>query len=201
MRARRPLTDERRQIFLEVLRQTGSMAAACSACTPHSSNKEGRPGHRTIIDAIRRDPEFAQAVEEAKQHALGLVEEAIAQRSMTPERVPIFAKGEIVGWKESWRDANALLLKRATVLDPDRWTERRRIDGEIKHHHAVAAVVLTPQDILMLPKDQREQFIAALELIAERSQKEARHDGRPTLPPAEAADGGHAGQSGSDAAR
>ena len=73
MSARRPLDDRRKAIFLRVLAETGSVSAASAAATPHSDGgKEAyRAGYRTFLDETRRDPDFAQAVAEAKQHALG----------------------------------------------------------------------------------------------------------------------------------
>ena len=160
------------------------MAAACSACTPHSDNKEGRPGHRTIIDAIRRDPEFASQVEEAKQHALGLVEETIARRAMTPEKTPIFQKGELVGYRESYRDANQLLLRLAERLSPEAWASKKHIKGEVEHRHDHRVGILMfrveAEDVMLLDDESERELL--IELLSKINKLKEENDGRRALP-------------------
>lgn len=170
MSTHRPISDERKAIYLKVLRETGSTQAAAAAATPHSDGgKGGRPGYESFRDEIRRDPEFAQQVQAAKDEAIGRVEAEIAKRAFSPTKRPIVQNGEIVAEEVSYRDANHLLLRLAARLNPDAWAERRKLDGTVTHHHdhEVRGLVITlkPEHLLMLPTEMRGPFIDALELI------------------------------------
>lgn len=178
-----PHIRRRWEVFIKVFRETGSVAAACAAASPHLDSKPDphdptrapRPGYRTFVDWMRRFPSLAAEFEEAKFHALGLVEAAIAQRSMTPERVPVFSRGVLVGERIVWRDANALLLRRAARLDPDAWATRTQSDVRVEHSNGPEsgfAVALTPEDVLLLPPDRRMAFVEMLTEIRNRKEKQ-----------------------------
>ena len=71
----RKITQARKDVFLSVLGETGSRAAAAAAASPHTDGGNGqRPGYETFRDLWKRDPEFALAVEQAEAKALGRVE-------------------------------------------------------------------------------------------------------------------------------
>lgn len=172
-----PHIRRRWDVFIKVFRDTGSVAAACAAASPHLPQPKDPghgPGYRTFIDWMRRFPSLAAEFEEAKFHALGLVEKAIAERSMTPERVPVFSRGVLVGERIVWRDANALLLRRAARLDPNAWAPKQQSDVRIEHTNAPGefAVALTPEDVLLLPPEQRMQFVEMLTEIRNRKEKQ-----------------------------
>lgn len=65
------LTPERKRIFLDAVRQTGSLRAAAALASPHSDPSTYRPGYETFRDAARRDPAFAQEIREALNDAMG----------------------------------------------------------------------------------------------------------------------------------
>lgn len=176
-----PHVRKRWAVFIKVFRETGSVAAACAAASPHLDSKPDahdptrapRPGYRTFLDWMRRYPELAAEFEEAKFHALGLVEKAIAERSMTPERVPVFSRGVLVGERIVWRDANALLLRRAARLDPDAWATRTQSDVRVEHANTPGSgftVALTAEDVLLLPPEKRSLFVEMLSLIRDRKE-------------------------------
>jgi len=163
MTARQALTDERKEVFLQVRRQTGSIRAAAAA-SPHAAERD-RPGYETFRDAINHDSEFAAQVAEAKNAALGKVEQAIAERAFSPEETPIFSKGEVVGYRRSYRDANNLLLRLAERLSDD-WAPKKNVKGEVEHK---AVFGLTTQHLDMLNEPEREQLLGLLETIEQRS--------------------------------
>lgn len=168
-RTHRPVDERRREVFLQVLRDTGSVSAACAAATPHSDGgRETRPGYRSFLDLMKRDPDFAAEVEEAKNHALGMVERTIADRAFNPEQLPIFHRGELVGYREDRRDANVLLLRLAERLS-DEWSPKKHVKGEVEHRHAHAVFMLEIGHLELLTADERERFLSLLSLIEERS--------------------------------
>ncbi len=89
-----------------------------------------------------------------------------------------------MGYRESYRDANQLLLRLAERLSPEAWASKKHIKGEVRHEHDhrhAFEFTLRAKHVLLLPEDKREQFIEAVETITERS-KENEDDGRRTLP-------------------
>lgn len=173
-RTNRPVTDERKRIFIDVLSRTGSMSAAAAAATPHGESAEGRPGYTSFRDEIKRNPEFAAEVDEAKNRALARVEEAIAERAFTLDEKPIFDKeGRQVGVQVDRRNANMMLLRLASKLDPDSWADRRKIDGSVKHEHEHRhshgfEFTLRAEHLSLLPEAARHQLVDLLDLIENR---------------------------------
>lgn len=156
-----PVTEERKAAFLRVLSITGSSVAAAEAATPWQTG--GRGGVQSFYDERDRDPEFADAWKRAEAAALARVEQEITRRAMTPERRPIFSKGEYVG--EQLTYDNRLLLRLAARLNPE-WSERRQVEvtSQVQHNHIV--VSLEARDVLLLPAEQRSVFMDLLQTIA-----------------------------------
>lgn len=188
-----PHIRARWNVFVKVFRDTGSVAAACAAASPHLTPKGDahdptrapRPGYRTFLEWTKRYPELAAEFEEAKVHALGLVEKAIAERSMTPERVPVFSRGVLVGERVVWRDANALLLRRAARLAPEDWAQRTQSDVRVEHSNTPSSgftVELSASDVLLLPPGQREVFVELLTQIRNRKEGLNVIDSQPARP-------------------
>ena len=121
---KRPVTEERKRVFLETLAKTGSEYAAAYAATPWSTHK-GR-GLGSFAHHRKSDPEFAAAWDAAKQEAIGNLELVVQERACQPERRPVIIKGEIVAYEERWHSANMLLLRYLQRLDPENWSERYR---------------------------------------------------------------------------
>ena len=82
VKAKQPISEDRRAVFLEVLRRTGSVCAAASAASPHCDGD--RPGYSGFRDLAQKDPVFSAAVAEAKAKALGKVETTIADMGSNP---------------------------------------------------------------------------------------------------------------------
>lgn len=113
----RKVTEARKEIFLRVLSETGSRAAA----SPHTDGGNGqRPGYETFRDLWKRDPEFALAVQQAEAKALGRVEAEIVNRTFTLDERPIFDRqGKRIGTQKSSNAANQMLLSLAERLAPE----------------------------------------------------------------------------------
>lgn len=195
--------------FREVFRASGSFAAACNAAFPHLDPSIPRadyhgPGASTVHRWLRRYPELAAEYAEDRMAALGNVEAELARRSMLCERVPVFSRGQLVGWRESWRDANSLLLRRAARLDPDAWAARTQADVRVEHANQPTsgfAVTLQPEDVLLLPPSQRALLVELLTQIRDR--KEGTNATRELIDaePARPALGTAPGNDGDDAQR
>jgi len=174
MRVKYPLTDRRKAAFLKALSVTGSPIAAASAATPWSEHRQC--GVATFRDEVRRDPEFAAAWERARQEALAAVENEIVRRAMQPPSRPVWANGEIKGWTEDRNSSDKLLLRLAARLDPA-WRERTTLDTNVTVQAEVLAI--SPQDVLLLERDEQETLLALIGKIADARGKEA--DGLPAL--------------------
>lgn len=159
------LTPKRKEVFLKVLAETGSVAAAASAATPWSRNKMG--GYATFRDAARRDPEFDLAWKRAEEEALAKVETEIMRRAMTPSRRPVFSKGQLVAYTDEYD--NRLLVTLARRLNPAAWTEKQRIEhqGSVEHTHHHGVILLSASDVMLLSGEHRESLVHLLELVAQ----------------------------------
>jgi hypothetical protein len=173
---RRPMqrvTDERKRVFIKVLAETGSRSAAAAAASPHLDGGKGcRPGYESFKSQWQRDPEFALAIQEAEQRALGKVESAIAERAFTLDERPIFDRqGNKIGVHTDRRTANAMLLRLAERMAPGTWAQRKHheIDGKISHdhQHSVSVATLEPTDVLLLEPDEQDELLRLVGKIAE----------------------------------
>jgi hypothetical protein len=199
--------DERRkQVFLETLRQTGSLRWAATIASPHLAGdpardpRRGGKGHgfESFRDAMRRDPVFAAEVEAALAHALGTAEKLLAERMLTPDTRPIVDKnGNVVAVATDHRNANALLLRFLERHDPG-WAPRKNVSGEIAHQHqhthelaaAEPGYTITARDIRALPEDKQRLLLSLLDEIEDNKETAdarvvATVPARPALPPAQ----------------
>lgn len=158
-----PLTEARKQLFLKVLAETGSPVAAASAATPWAEGKQG--GLNTFRDEARRDLEFAEKWERAKQEALAAVEQEIHRRAMEPPTRAIWHKGELVGYSEDRNSSDKLLLRFAARLEPA-WRERTTIDANVTTAGIILAI--RPSDVLTLDRSEQRTLLDLLEKIADR---------------------------------
>jgi len=177
--ARRALTEREFNLACEVFARTGSKAAAILAIAGGATDSEGRPSRRrTLETAIANNPEWSARWEDAKFAALGLVEGEIAKAALTVDERPIFdAKGRLLGVQRDSRPRNDMLKFLARKLDPDAWSEKRQLQmtGSVEHRHTNGdqfSIVLRAEDVLLLPPDQREQFVNLLSLIRDRKSEE-----------------------------
>jgi hypothetical protein len=167
------MTEDRRQVFLKVLAETGSRSAAAAAASPHLDGGDGdRPGYESFRDLWKRDPAFALEVQRAESQALGRVESEIAKRAFTLDERPIFDRlGNRIGTQTDSRPANQMLLRLAERLAPQTWQQRKHheIEGKISHDHqnSVAVATLQPQDVLLLEIEEQHELLRLVAKIDE----------------------------------
>jgi hypothetical protein len=172
---RRPLSEREFNLACEVYARTGSKAAAILSIAGGATDSAGRPSRRrTLEEALRANPEWAQRWEEARTLALGLVEAEIAKAALTVDERPIFDKsGKLLGVQKDSRPRNDMLKFLARKLDPDAWSEKRQLQmsGTVEHKHGPAdgfGVLVAAEDVLLLEGEDRTTFIRLLALIRDR---------------------------------
>jgi hypothetical protein len=170
----RKVTEARKNIFIRVLKETGSRAAAAAAASPHTDGGQGgRPGFETFRDLRKRDPEFALAVERAETEALGRVEAEIVKRAFTLDERPIFDRaGNKIGVQKDSRPANQMLMRLAEKLSPETWARRSKteIEGRLVHQNiaSTSIAVLEPADVLLLSEGEQDQLLDLIGKIEQR---------------------------------
>ena len=163
-RYRLPLTPLRKETFINALAETGSMTAAARAAS--GGNAKGpHYGLQTFYDEMRRDPNFAHAVELAKAEALGKVEAEIMRRAVQGYSRPVFQKGQLVGHEPVYSDN--LLLRLAERLSPNDWSKREKLEhsGMLQNRQGMVMLEITPEDVLLLNHQAQHQFVGLLQQI------------------------------------
>lgn len=157
------IDKERQRIFLEALAEHGSFFHAAAKASPHADPEHGAVSSFRMLR--ERDPEFAAAVEEARNKFLGKAEHAIAERSFTPGvRESYDEHGRLRSRELSWRDANVMLLRTVGRHDPS-WREGRnvQVSGAIEHTTGnPRAYQISADDILALEPEDRRAMIELL---------------------------------------
>jgi hypothetical protein len=156
------ITQARKDKFLEVLSDTGSIVAAARAASPHSKR-----GARTTFEELAdRDPEFRAQWENAINASLAKVETEVMRRAMTPTKRPIFSRGELVGEEDVYD--NKLLLALARKMSPE-WRESKNlnVEGSVDHRHAHAHLSLSLDDIQLLPPARANLLLDLLGELAD----------------------------------
>lgn len=153
------LTEERKQTFLETLRNTGVFVWAALQASP---GRTGKGAASTFRTAMYRDPDFAAEVEAARAEALSRLEKTAYYRALHGHQRPVYQRGGLAG-HETVYDNNLLL--RVLARYDSRWAAKSKIEGHITHD--VRQLVLTPDDILLLAPEKREKLLHLLEEIDE----------------------------------
>lgn len=173
------LTEREFNLACEVYARTGSKSAAILAIAGGATDGAGRPSRRrTLEEALRANPEWAQRWADAKEAALGLVEAEIAKAALTVDERPIFDKnGRLLGVQRDSRPRNDMLKFLARKLDPDAWSEKRQLQmsGTVEHKHGPAdgfGVLISAEDVLLLEGADRAALIRLLSLIRDAKQPE-----------------------------
>ncbi len=108
---RERLTPQRKQAFLEALRIHGVATRAAREASPKA---KGTSAMRTFRDERARNPEFAQAWDDAIEAHHGDLVAELYRRATVGDQVPIQnAKGEVIGWRSLRSDALLLAAVRA----------------------------------------------------------------------------------------
>jgi len=171
---RNSLTEREFNLACDVYAKTGSKHAAILAISRGATDGEGRPSRRrTLEDALRVNPEWAQRWADAREEALGLVEAEIAKAALTVDTRPIFDKaGRLLGTQTDSRPRNDMLKFLARKLSPE-WRDTRQLQIEGSLEHKVAppdgfGVFVSASDVLSLEGADRAEFVRLLSLIRER---------------------------------
>jgi hypothetical protein len=157
------LTEARKKVFINVLRETGSTGAAAKAATPWSKASQG--GLSTFLDEKRRNPTFAAEWQRAEEDFLGEVEAEIRRRAMEPPIKPVFSRGVKVGEFEDRHSSDRMLLRLASKLDPV-WRERSVHHQQVEVRGAVLSI--SPSDVLLLSEPQQQTLLDLLQVIAHK---------------------------------
>lgn len=162
-----PVTPERRETYLQALRETGSHEYAAATATPHGTGL--RPGGTTFRDLRKRDPEFELQCKEAISEFLGSLEQTIAHWAKRGRERPLLDKNGNVVAVESFPPDSKLLLAALRRLAPERWNERQQLEvsGAVTHVHQDALAVLTYDDVMLLEREDRNAITALLQKVAD----------------------------------
>lgn len=137
----RPLNEARKQKFLEELTKHGIVGEAAKRASLHS--------HRGCLTSFyrerERDPDFAQAWDEALEMARGAVEAELHRRAVEGYLEPIYYLGQEVGEVRKYSDS--LLLARIRAVAPE-----YRQKQQIEH---TGGVDIKPIDMQSLTSSQR----------------------------------------------
>lgn len=173
------LTEREFNVACEVYAKTGSKNAAILAISRGAKDGEGRPSRRrTLEDALRLNPLWAQRWADAREEALGLVEAEIAKAALTVDTRPIFDKaGRLLGVQQDSRPRNDMLKFLARKLSPEwRDTRQLQIEGSIDHNvqrQDGFGVFVSAADVLSLEGADRAEFVRLISLIRDRRTPES----------------------------
>lgn len=125
------ITDARRRLFLQELRAHGIIREAARVASPGS--KHARGAEQSFRDLMARDPEFAQAVEEARREADAALEREIHRRGVEgfeEQRIDSHGRVSVV---RRYSDACILAMARARL--PNYAKADVAITGGLRHEH------------------------------------------------------------------
>lgn len=124
------LDEKRKHIFLRVLAETANAKLACQSA--------GYRNMAAINRAIKNDPGFAEAYDEAMAAAGEFVEAEAVRRAMHGTKKAVYYKGDIVGWEIQYSDSLlALLLKAAK---PDKYADRSKQEASLNVRIGIAVI-------------------------------------------------------------
>jgi hypothetical protein len=138
-------------------------------------DSDGRPSRRrTLLDALERDPAWAERWQDAQSTFLARVAAQITENAFTPDETIDYdpKSGAVVRTRIDRRNMNALLLRLAERLDPD-WAPGRRVTStntnvNLNVDATNGAYVLTPADIMLLEPEDRPLLVDLLRVIRDR---------------------------------
>lgn len=172
------MTEERKVTFLAEYARTGSFKYASAAASGLVAARNGTQpksnvGEETFRQLIKNDPEFAEAVAQARTLAVGNLEAKLIDRIDLPNTRPVLDKaGNVVATEVNYRDCNVLLLRALERFAPGDWVQRRQVDANTTVTHTNAelgsgghAYVVQQRDILVLEPEERVAFMTMIRKI------------------------------------
>ena len=181
-RVQRPITPERQRVMLDTLAKTGNYAMACRAASFHS--KTG--AYRSFKDLEKRDPAFADAVEEAMRQADGLLLEHARNLAMGKVMRPKWFKDQIVG-EEAIHDSRIMevMLKGRFREFSDHVSVEH--SGGVTHSLDAGVFLLSKRDLIALNSTQIEQLkeivVAVARFRSEQIPTDSLEDGMTDITP------------------
>lgn len=131
------LSAERKRLLLAGLRAHGVFRAAAREASPGSRHTRG--AEQSFRDEMERDPEFAQAVEEARSEADAAIEREIARRGLEGyEEQRIDARGRVSVLRR-FSDPCLLALARARL--PQFRKSDVELSGKLEHDDAASRAI------------------------------------------------------------
>jgi hypothetical protein len=160
-RQRAPMTDARKARFVQALKECGGlMRVAAKVASPHCTGRDG--GYTSIRRAMAADPEFAAAVEDAREEGVAAMEAEIVDLIRS-------------GWVEQTTETNGRTttrIKRSERLMElylrckAGWEDRQRVDvnATVQRGPDLRIEELSDEEL-----DKLEAAVAALQGAQERS--------------------------------
>lgn len=172
-RPQAPLSDERKQAYLDCLRATGSTTQASASASPHT--KAG--AYNSFRDEIRRCPEFARQVEEAKAEYKEVILAAIHERAIVGTLVPQFSgkTGKQMvdsegkpAFVRTYSDEALRLSVRRRSLWGDEFAQSSKVDTTVTTHpdNVFPRLDLTRAEVFSLPESDRKALAIILRKVA-----------------------------------
>lgn len=139
-----PKTPSEWSVFLEELAKTGNVSQAAETA---------KISRLTIYHKYRRDPEFAKAMDEAKETGYERLEDEAYRRAHDGVLEPVFYQGEEVGEVRRYSDALLMFLLKGSK--PKRY--RDRMDANITGDPAaLAAAMFKAAQAMEASTDQKD---------------------------------------------
>jgi hypothetical protein len=161
-----PISDGEWQVALETLREHGPEKAKLVFARGRVAS-DGRPSRvRTLADFLERSPAKRAEWEDALAEFVATFVSEAHKSALTPEVIERYDRktGTLIERRVSRRDMNWMLIHVLRKLDPESWSERRRVavDGKVEHSHTLSdghTYRLAASDVLGLsPSDQSDLF-------------------------------------------
>ena len=148
--------------FLDAYKQIGSITRAAVAA---------QVGRRTHYDWLESDPEYAQAFEDASEHAIDALELEARRRALKGVTEDVYYKGRVVGQKKVVSDTLLIFLLKGAR--PEKYKDRQHIEhtgkggGAIEHQHSTMEVLkhASDEELKVLEAVHRRALAAAAQQL------------------------------------
>jgi hypothetical protein len=149
------LAQRKKQRFLETLRRTGNVTAACGVA---------RLPRETAYFWRSHNPEFAEAWDAALEQGLDALEDEVMRRAKDGVEEPVFYKGAVVGETKRYSDTLAMFVLKSKRREV--WGDRQTVD--MRHDWAGLTVEQRVAKVMYLLGRVREAIERNKQLDAPR---------------------------------
>jgi len=162
---------ELRKAFLKHLARYGSIAAAATYI---------RVSVAMVKEYATRNPDFADAWEDALDEHRGKIEQAIYERGVVGVEEPKFGAGGQIGTVRKYSDALLLAYAKRHIAEyREGDVSRTVVSGAVQHEHAVDMKALSGEQrsaLRMLLGETKEAAVSLPKQIEVRSEPESEQD-------------------------